>query len=91
MRFRKTRLLSFWMVVLLVSLMGTAASAVTSLPENTNIVADIVEKSSPAVVNIDTLKIATYRSPLTPFFNDPLFRRFLKTLYPRRGKSRSKD
>ena len=82
MRFRKTRLLSFWMVVLLVSLMGTAASAVTSLPENTNIVADIVEKSSPAVVNIDTLKIATYLSPLTPFFNDPFFRRFFEDIIP---------
>jgi len=52
---------------------GWAASAI---PENPDIVADIVERVSPAVVNIDTLRIAVYRSPLAPFFSDPFFRRF---------------
>ncbi len=41
-----------------------------------NVVADIVEKVSPAVVNIDTLRTKVYRSPLAPFFDDPFFRYF---------------
>lgn len=67
---------------------GWAASAI---PENPDIVADIVERVSPAVVNIDTLRIAVYRSPLAPFFSDPFFRRFfgdipeLERQIPQRG------
>ena len=57
---------------------GGVASAVSAIPETTNIVADIVEKVSPAVVNIDTLKMATYRSPLAPFLVIPFFGGFLK-------------
>jgi len=79
---KKTKLLSFWTVILLVSLVGGVASAVSAIPETTNIVADIVEKVSPAVVNIDTLKMATYRSPLAPFFSDPFFRRFFEGIVP---------
>lgn len=41
-----------------------------------NVVADIVEKVSPAIVNIDTLRTEVYRSPLAPFFDDPFFRYF---------------
>lgn len=67
---------------------GWAASAI---PENPDIVAAIVERVSPAVVNIDTLRIAVYRSPLAPFFRDPFFRRFfgdipeLERQVPQRG------
>ena len=76
---KKTKLC---LTVLLVSLVGGVASAVSAIPETTNIVADIVEKVSPAVVNIDTLKMATYRSPLAPFFSDPFFRRFFEGIVP---------
>ena len=52
---------------------GGVASAVSAIPE-TNIVADIVEKVSPAVDYIDTLKMAISFS-LAPFLVI-LFRRF---------------
>ncbi len=67
MWFKKAKFLSLCMIVLLVSLVGGVAGAVSPIPTDTDIVADIVEKVSPAVVNIDTLKIATYTSPFTPF------------------------
>ncbi len=82
MWFKKTKLLGLWMVVLLISLVGGVAGAVSSIPEDTNIVADIVERVSPAIVNIDTLKMATYTSPFTPFLNDPFFQRFFGDMIP---------
>ncbi len=82
MWFKKTKLLSFWTVVLLVSLMWGVAGAVTSIPEDTNVIADIVEKVTPAIVNIDTLKMATYSSPFAPFLNDPFFRKFFEGMIP---------
>ncbi|MGQ9474249.1 MAG: DegQ family serine endoprotease [Candidatus Caldatribacteriaceae bacterium] len=45
-------------------------------PVSENLVADIVERVSPAVVNIDTLRTEVYRSPFAPFFEDPFFRYF---------------
>lgn len=60
----------------LLFILGSGVRAASVIPENAEIVADIVEQVSPAVVNIDTLRIATYRSPLAPFFSDPFFRRF---------------
>ncbi|MCS7242448.1 DegQ family serine endoprotease [Candidatus Caldatribacterium sp.] len=65
--------------------------AVSAIPESQDVVADIVERVSPAVVNIDTLRITVFRSPLAPFFNDPFFRRFfgdipeLERQVPQRG------
>ncbi|MDI3543608.1 MAG: serine protease DegQ [Candidatus Atribacteria bacterium] len=82
MWFKKAKFLSLCMIVLLVSLVGGVAGAVSPIPADTDIVADIVEKVSPAVVNIDTLKIATYTSPFTPFLNDPFFRRFFEGMIP---------
>ncbi len=78
-------------LVLFFFLLGSVAWAVSAIPENTDIVADIVERVSPAVVNIDTLRIAVFRSPLAPFFSDPFFRRFfgdipdLERQIPQRG------
>lgn len=78
-------------LVLFLFLLGSVAWAVSAIPENTDIVADIVERVSPAVVNIDTLRIAVFRSPLAPFFSDPFFRRFfgdipdLERQIPQRG------
>ncbi|MCX7729662.1 MAG: DegQ family serine endoprotease [Candidatus Caldatribacterium sp.] len=65
--------------------------AVSAIPESQDVVADIVERVSPAVVNIDTLRITVFRSPLAPFFSDPFFRRFfgdipeLERQVPQRG------
>ncbi|MGQ9621889.1 MAG: DegQ family serine endoprotease [Candidatus Caldatribacteriaceae bacterium] len=79
------------LVMGLIVLLGGIVWAAPVILEDSNIVADIVEKISPAVVNIDTLTITTYRSPLAPFFSDPFFRRFfgdipeLERQVPQRG------
>jgi serine protease Do len=79
------------LVMGIIVLLGSIAWAAPVILENSNIVADIVEKISPAVVNIDTLTITTFRSPLAPFFSDPFFRRFfgdipeLERQIPQRG------
>ena len=72
---RITRWSILWMVLLGVFAWGAVTFAEIPLVSD-NIVADIVEKVSPAVVNIDTLRTEVYRSPLAPFFNDPFFRYF---------------
>lgn len=88
---RKVRFLVGISVVLLLAVWVHGVWAVSAIPENPDIVADIVERVSPAVVNIDTLRIAVFRSPLAPFFNDPFFRRFfgnipeLERQIPQRG------
>lgn len=64
------------LVIFLLVVLGSSVWAVSAIPENPDIVADIVERVSPAVVNIDTLRITVFRSPLAPFFSDPFFRRF---------------
>jgi len=64
------------LVVLALFLVQPVFSQVAQVPSEGNVVADVVERVSPAVVNIDTLKVATYRSPLAPFFEDPFFRYF---------------
>lgn len=64
------------LVVSILILLGSMAWAAPVVLGDQNIVADIVEQVSPAVVNIDTLRITTFRSPLAPFFSDPFFRRF---------------
>ncbi|MGC8778236.1 MAG: DegQ family serine endoprotease [Candidatus Caldatribacteriaceae bacterium] len=67
---------NFLLVVLLCILLS-GAYAFAEIPLiSENAVADIVDKVSPAVVNIDTLRTEVYRSPLAPFFNDPFFRYF---------------
>ncbi len=68
--------LSLMLVVLALFLVQPVFSQVAQVPSEGNVVADVVERVSPAVVNIDTLKVATYRSPLAPFFEDPFFRYF---------------
>lgn len=50
----------------------TAAAAVVIGPSN---IADMVEKVSPSVVNIETRVVST-TYPNNPFFNDPFFREF---------------
>ncbi|MBF7083109.1 trypsin-like peptidase domain-containing protein [Desulfallas sp. Bu1-1] len=50
-------------------------------PVGTNIIADIVEKTSPAVVKIETLS-KTGGQVIDPFFNDPFFRQFFGTPGP---------
>lgn len=49
----------------------------------TNIIADIVEKTSPAVVKIETLSKSSGQT-IDPFFNDPFFRQFFGTPGPYR-------
>lgn len=79
------------LVVLFLAVLSCGVWAASAIPENPDIVADIVERVSPAVVNIDTLRIAVFRSPLAPFFSDPFFRRFfgdipeLEQQVPQRG------
>lgn len=79
------------LVVLFLAVLSCGVWAASAIPENPDIVADIVERVSPAVVNIDTLRIAVFRSPLAPFFSDPFFRRFfgdipeLERQVPQRG------
>jgi len=68
-------LLSF-SVFILFSLTSWAQAVNSIMPEETNLVADIVEKVGPSVVYIDTLSFKTYRNPFAPFFNDPFFRDF---------------
>ena len=69
------QLFSF-LIFFLVSLTGWAQAVDSIMPEENNIVADIVEKAGPSVVYVDTLSFTTYRNPFTPFFNDPFFRDF---------------
>ncbi len=69
------QLFSFF-IFFLVLLTGWAQAVDSIMPEENNIVADIVEKAGPSVVYVDTLSFATYRNPFTPFFNDPFFRDF---------------
>ncbi|HSV30937.1 MAG TPA: Do family serine endopeptidase, partial [Atribacteraceae bacterium] len=56
----------------------TTGVGATVLPEAAHLVADIAEQVSPSVVYIDTVRYRTtrFRSPLSPFFDDPFFRRF---------------
>lgn len=72
---RKIMRYVFWMVCLTILTFNISAFAQIP-PVSENLVADIVERVSPAVVNIDTLRTEVYRSPLAPFFEDPLFRYF---------------
>ncbi|SFR07166.1 S1C family serine protease [Desulfoscipio geothermicus] len=53
---------------------GTAAS-----PLGTDIIADTVARTSPAVVKIETIQESN--APIDPFFNDPFFRQFFGTPY----------
>lgn len=46
-----------------------------SLPPGAVSYASAVERSAPAVVNVNTAKVVTVR-PQNPFFNDPIFRQF---------------
>ncbi|MDK2896985.1 MAG: serine protease Do [Candidatus Atribacteria bacterium] len=73
---RKKQIVGLVSIVFCLVFTQIALGANSTISENPNLVADTVEKVSPAVVNIDTLKTVTYRSPLTPFLNDPFFRRF---------------
>lgn len=50
-------------------------------PVGTNLIADIVEKVSPAVVTIETTVESKERS-FDPFFNDPFFRQFFGNRVP---------
>ena len=63
-------------VLILFLLTGWVQAVNSIIPEETNLVADIVEKVGPSVVYVDTLSYKTYRNPLSPFFNDPFFRDF---------------
>ena len=67
-----------WCIAILWFLLGSSVgyTAMPVVSDGLNVVADIVEKVSPAVVNIDTLRTKVYRSPLAPFFDDPFFRYF---------------
>lgn len=64
--------------------MATAQSSVTSLinPTGTELIADIVEKTSPAVVMIRTTSESGRRS-IDPFFNDPFFREYFGGRVPK--------
>ncbi|MDI3530389.1 MAG: serine protease DegQ [Candidatus Atribacteria bacterium] len=73
---RKLVVSSLALVILILSFVQPVFSQVTQPLREGNVVADVVEKVSPAVVNINTLKVATYRSPFAPFFEDPFFRYF---------------
>lgn len=65
------------LMVVVYGILAFSVSAFAEIPlVSDNVVADIVEKVSPAVVNIDTLRTEVYRSPLAPFFDDPFFRYF---------------
>lgn len=66
---------ALWMVFLGIFTFSISAFAQIPLVSD-NLVADIVERVSPAVVNIDTLRTEVYRSPFAPFFEDPFFRYF---------------
>ncbi|MEN3187148.1 MAG: DegQ family serine endoprotease [Atribacterota bacterium] len=72
---RRITIWSFILVVYCLLFLNLSAFAEIPLVSD-SIVADIVERVSPAVVNIDTLRTQVYRSPLAPFFDDPFFRYF---------------
>ena len=57
-------LLSF-SVFILFSLTSWAQAVNSIMPEETNLVADIVEKVGASVVYVDTLSFKTYRNPCT--------------------------
>lgn len=78
-------------VLTFVSLTSALAASSGSDVFTGNPIADIVEKTSPAVVNIDTKTMV--RQPLSPFANDPFLREFLgdqlekfTRLVPMKGK-----
>ncbi|NLJ48877.1 MAG: Do family serine endopeptidase [Candidatus Atribacteria bacterium] len=73
---KKLGLLLCFCFLFLFTLTGWAQAIHSIVPEETNIVADIVEKVAPSVVYVDTLSYKTYRNPFAPFFNDPFFRDF---------------
>ncbi|KAF1085427.1 putative serine protease HtrA [Sporotomaculum syntrophicum] len=64
---------------------GTAVKSAVS-PVGTDIIADTVDKTSPAVVKIET-QIKTTTRYYDPFFNDPFFREFFGSKSPYREKS----
>lgn len=62
---------------------GTAQAAAVSNPFGTNIIADTVAKTGPAVVKIETVKVQSGQS-LDPYSNDPFFRQFFGNQVPMR-------
>ena len=72
---------------LVILLTGNLLAAESVIPDKNNIVADIVEKVSPAVVYVDTLSFTIYQNPFTPFFNNPYFRDFFDSM-PQEKKQR---
>lgn len=72
----KLRFFLFFCFLFLFTLTGWVQAVNSVMPEETNIVADIVEKVAPSVVYVDTLSYKTYRNPFAPFFNDPFFQDF---------------
>lgn len=61
---------------------GTTSFKNIAAPVGTNIIANTVAKTSPAVVKIETVRKGSTR--IDPFFNDPFFREFFGTPGPYR-------
>ncbi len=93
MNISRRSILVFLVVVFAIPLLIGGISAAEVIPNDANIVADIAEEVGPSVVYIDTVRYATIRrSPFSPFFDDPFFRRFfdlpeeeMERQIPRRG------
>ncbi|NLJ49211.1 MAG: DegQ family serine endoprotease [Candidatus Atribacteria bacterium] len=76
----------FLLLALVIFTLSSASWSATVLPEVNNIIPNIVDKVSPAVVNVNTSKIMTITSPFAPFapFFDQLPEQFQREV-PQRG------
>ena len=85
----RCRLVSIAIVIATVAVIVPASAQQRAVPSTQAEVqlsfAPLVEKITPAVVNIYTQKIITSRQ-MTPLFDDPFFRQFFGNLAPRLGQ-----